>query len=537
MLFTANKRTISRTGGRPASAAQDYIPQPVIAPVGGWDASNPLAAMPPENAVELVNWFPQPGYVELRRGFVNYCDTASAEPVETLMGYQGEDPANNKLFAISGGDVYDVTSGTPAATTITGLGNSRIQKTMFANGALNVLWCCNGADAPFYFDGTNWTVTAITGVTGADIVNVCTYRNRIWGVIKNTTKACYLGLNAITGAAVEFDVGAQFPRGGELNAIVTWSTSNTNGPQEYIGFISTYGDIAVYLILDPTNAGSIYYLGTSQIGSPIGRRCSCKFGSDTALVTIDGVVLLSMNLNYDRAVIQAKALTSTIRTAMTQAARVQGEFFGWQLISYPRNTMAILNVPVAENNSQEQFVQNTVTGAWCRFNGQYANCWEIYENRAYFGDNDGIVNLADESACDENATLFASMRGAFNPYGDPGHIKQWEMILPIITIDSSFPVVPQLGLNIDFEENAALDPIEFTPSTPVPLWNDPTNAVWDQSTWPGNQVSTLWQTVNGVGRYASIRLTVSVEWSEDLRVSRDLQVNSFNVIYNVGGAI
>lgn len=537
MLFTANKQNVSRMGGRAAPASQNYIALPCPAPIGGWDASNPLAAMPPENAVELVNFFPQPGYVELRRGYLNHCDTASAAPVETLMAYQGEDDTTNALFAVSDGDVYDVTNDTPAATTITGLANSRIQKTMFANGAVNVLWCCNGADDPFYFDGTNWTVTGITGVTGADIINVCTYRNRIWGVLKDSTKACYLGLNAITGAAVTFDVGAQFPRGGFLNAIVTWSTSNTNGPQEYIGFVSSYGDVAVYLILDPTSAGSIYYLGTSQVGSPIGRRCFCKFGSDTGLITIDGVVLLSMTLNYDRAVIQAKALTSTIRTAMTQAAQRQGEFFGWQLISYPRNTMAILNVPVAENDSQEQFVQNTVTGAWCRFTGQDANCWEIFNNRAYFGDNDGLVNLADESACDENATLNASMRGAFNAYGDPGHIKQWEMLLPIITIDSSFPVDPQLGLNIDFEENAALVPIDFTSATPTALWNDAATAIWDSSIWPGNQVSVLWQTVNGVGRYASIRMTVSVEWNDDLTAPRDLQINSFNVILNGGGAI
>ncbi len=517
----------------------DYIPMPVLSPVGGWDAANPLAAMPAENAVELVNWFPQPGYVELRRGFVNHSDTETAEPVETLMGYQGEDETDNALFAVTDGDIYDVTVSPAVITTKTGLSNSRIQKTMFANGTVNVLWCCNGADVPFYYNGSVWTNTAITGsgFVPQDIINVATYRSRIWGVIKDTTKAVYLDVNAITGAAAVFDVGAQFPRGGSLMAIGTWSSSNNNGPQEYIGFMSSYGDIAVYLIVDPTQASGIFYLGTSQIGSPIGRRCLCRLGADLGLITIDGVVLLSMTLNYDRAVIQSKALTANIRTAMTAAAQRQSEFFGWQLISYPRNTMAILNVPLAENSQQEQFVQNTVTGAWCRFNGQYANCWEVFEDRAYFGDNDGIVNLADESACDEGTSMFASMRGAFNPYGDPGHIKQWEMILPIISIDSSFPTDPQIGMNIDFEENAALDPIEFSPSTPVPLWNDPATAIWDQSVWPGTTISTQWASVNGVGRYASIRMTVTITWSEDLRVPRVLQVNSFNVLMQRGGAI
>jgi len=41
----------------------------IAAPVGGWDASAALANMKPENAVQLKNWFPQPGYVEVRKGF------------------------------------------------------------------------------------------------------------------------------------------------------------------------------------------------------------------------------------------------------------------------------------------------------------------------------------------------------------------------------------------------------------------------------------------------------------------------------------
>lgn len=39
------------------------------APVGGWDASSALANMKETYAVQLKNWFPQPGYVEVRRGY------------------------------------------------------------------------------------------------------------------------------------------------------------------------------------------------------------------------------------------------------------------------------------------------------------------------------------------------------------------------------------------------------------------------------------------------------------------------------------
>ncbi len=40
----------------------------LVAPVGGWDASNALASMPADRAVELKNWFPTPTSVEVRKG-------------------------------------------------------------------------------------------------------------------------------------------------------------------------------------------------------------------------------------------------------------------------------------------------------------------------------------------------------------------------------------------------------------------------------------------------------------------------------------
>lgn len=39
------------------------------APVEGWDASSALASMKETRAVQLRNWFPQPGYVEVRKGY------------------------------------------------------------------------------------------------------------------------------------------------------------------------------------------------------------------------------------------------------------------------------------------------------------------------------------------------------------------------------------------------------------------------------------------------------------------------------------
>ncbi len=539
MRLTASVGNTVRGSNTSIPAPQTVQGASIPAPIGGWDAINPLAAMPPQNAVELINFFPQPGYVELRRGHITHCDLETGLPVETVIGYQGFDPTTNALFAVSDGDVYDATTSPAVLTSITGLGSSRIQHTMFNNGSVQVAWCCNGEDDPFYFDGSAWTVTTLTGTgyTPADIINVTPYRNRLWCTVKNTTKAVYLGVDAINGAGTVFDVGSRFPRGGYLQAIGAWSTDTQNGPNEFIAFISSYGDIATYLITDPSDATKIDFLGTSQIGSPIGRRCLCRIGSDLGIITIDGAIPLSRIINYDRAAIQNQAITANIRTAVTEAARRTGDQFGWQLISYPRNTMAILNVPIAENAQQQQYVMNTVTGAWAQFQGQNANCWEVWQDRAYFGDNDGLVRLADEAAGDEDRTLSASMRCAYNYLGSPGNIKQMEMILPLINIDSAFPTQPFIGVNMDFATDGMMEPIVFIDSATVALWSDPLTAVWDQSIWPGEVLSSQWASLNGVGRCASITMSVSVPWQANLLSPRSLKINSFNVLFDNGGYI
>lgn len=82
----------------------------IPAPTEGWDAITPLAVMPATRAVSLDNMFPQPGYIEIRKGHRLHNTLAPVvEPVETLMGYSALDPADDKLFAAADTAIYDVT--------------------------------------------------------------------------------------------------------------------------------------------------------------------------------------------------------------------------------------------------------------------------------------------------------------------------------------------------------------------------------------------------------------------------------------------
>lgn len=503
---------------------------------GGWDAYSPLQKMPAENAITLINWFPQPGWDELRKGHVVWCDTGTNLPVETVMAYMGQDTTDDKLFAFSNGTMFDVTGNTPS-TVSTGYASDRWQFTDFAGTGGSFVWACNGEDTPIFWDGSSLTDASITCDDSADpkgFINVCVYHDRLWLVLKDSTRAYYLDTDAVQGTAHVFDVGNQFINGGRLIAIGTFSTDTINGPNEFICFVSSQGDVAVYLIPDPTTSAGISLRGRSEISQPVGDRCLCKVGSDLAIITFDGVLPLSQVLTYDKAALIGKSITANIRQAVSAAVRSSKDQFGWMLHSYPRGTMAILNVPIEEGVEQQQFVMNTIIGAWAQFEGQNANCWEVFLDRAYFGGNDGIVRLADEAGGDENQTLFADKVGAFDYFGERGVLKRWTMLRPNLTISDAFPVQPMIGMNVDFGTDAVLDPINFGNGEALALWD---TAIWDADIWPGDISSIDWASVSALGYCASIRVTVSVPWSEAVRTPYDLRVNGYDVLYTKGGYI
>lgn len=534
MRNTYRARNRSIYPSTPASNEADGASIP--APVGGWDAFNPIAQMPPKNAIALVNWFPQPGYIELRRGHLISCDTLTGSPVESLMGYMSSDSSQDILIAASGGSLFDVTTSVPA-TLGTGYASNRWQFTDFAGTGGSFLFMVDGIDPPQYWDGSALVVPTITRSDSGspnDFINIAVYNGRLWFVCKNSTKAFYLDLDSVAGTAHEFDVGNQFLNGGYLQAIGTWSTSTTDGPNEFIAFISSQGDIAIYIITDPTTTDGVFYRGRSEISQPVGNRCVTKVGSDLGVITLDGILPISEILTYDKAALIGASITKNIRGAITQAVRVGKDFFGWQLHSYPRNTMAILNVPVSEGEQQDQFVMNTLTGAWARFTGQNANVWEVFHDLAYFGGNDGVVRLADAAGGDQNQTLVGDMQQAFNYFGARGQIKDFTMLRPNITINPNYPVEPSIGLNIDFGAGAQLDPIDFGNGQQVSLWN---SAIWNQSIWEGDITDTAWGSASGLGYCASIHMNVMLPWTESAVSPLTLQVNGFDIIYQKGGFI
>lgn len=519
------------------------------APVEGWDTSSPLAEMSAKRAITLDNWFPQAEYVEIRKGHKLHRPTAVDGPVETLIVYNGV--ISNKMFAVAGGDIYDVTaSDTHAATAdavIANLANSRVQYVNFTTTGGHFAWCCNGADNPFTYDGSAFAATpAITGISAGDIANVNVHKNRLWFVLSDSTKAAYLAPDSIGGAATEFELGGLMSLGGYLVAMGTWSRDAGDGPDDYAVFVTSRGQVIIYAGTDPNSADTWALIGVFNLGAPLGRRCFTKVGSDLAVITIDGVYPLSNAISFDRGAVERVAITGRIQRAMNDAARQAQNSFGWELVGYPKGTMAILNVPLVENSTQHQFVMNTLTGAWCRFTNQNANTFAVYNDRLFFGGNDGVVYEADASGSDYLSNFTALMKTSFQYYGQRGVKKRWTMIQPLITTDGA--VVPSIGLDTDFRNGTALS---LTTTVPVSssLWNQ---MVWNLDPWGQNENTLIdWLSISGLGQNAAINLRVDIQGEQsgslfDVALFDEavfepestnpitLQVNGFNLTVETG---
>lgn len=514
--------------------------------VEGWDASTALAAMPKLRAVQLKNWFPQPGYLEIRKGWQRHSriSSGSTTSIETVMSWNG--PDTQKMFMAGGSAIYDCTTSGTASSVVTGLSNARFQWTNMTTAAGHYLVICNGADAPRNYNGSTWSTPSFTGtgITATDFIQPLVHKKRLWFVIQNSTDAAYLGTDAISGSATKFSVGANFDRGGYLQAITTWTLDGGTGPDDYMVFISSEGQVAVYSGTDPATADTWSLVGVYNLAKPIGRRCFTKYGTSPLLLTESGVLQLAMALNNEEAQLKVTSLTQHIVPAINAAAKSYGSNWGWELCVYPRGTRLIMNIPTEENTAAKQYVMNTLTGAWCEFDGHDANCFHVFDGDLYFGYNEGAVAKADQTGADGQNPIVAVGQTAYDAGGGLGRQKRYTMVQPLIYTEGTTRV--SVGISTDFVETQSIStPVGAVPATA--LWD---SAEWDVDVWGGNAVFISdWTSTPALGRFASVKFTArtgveaaswaSASWGESLwgiyAPELTLQINGFVVLAEPGG--
>ena len=137
----------------------------ITAPIGGWNARDSIAQMPPTDAVSLINLYPTPTDIQMRLGYTQY-STGITGQVNTLMNYSGA--SAERLFAAAGSVIYDADT-TIATSKLTGLSSDKFQYVNIANAGGHYLSAVNGIDAALIYDGTDWikvaTTSTVFGIT------------------------------------------------------------------------------------------------------------------------------------------------------------------------------------------------------------------------------------------------------------------------------------------------------------------------------------------------------------------------------------
>ena len=185
---------------------QTSVTTSITAPIGGWNARDSVASMPPTDAVTLTNFYPTPTDVQLRKGYSKHSIGITGF-VNSLMNYAG--PNSQKLFAAAGTYIYNADTAT--ATTSHSITNDKLQHVNMTTSGGHFLIACNGTDATMVYDGTSWfniastataqTISSITHVTTTATLTTAIPHGLITGnkvTISGASPSAYNGTFTIT---------------------------------------------------------------------------------------------------------------------------------------------------------------------------------------------------------------------------------------------------------------------------------------------------------------------------------------------------
>ncbi len=507
------------------------ITQSLPAPVKGLNSISPLAEMDPNFSIQCNNFVASRSGLTPRQGYYQWA-TGIPTDITSLIPYNSKSGSSNKLFAVAGGDIYDVTLagavGTPVVTGLTSSWCQYIQQTVTA-GSTTYLIVVNGVDAPYLYNGSTWTPCSQTAGGGGpgvfstldqngnaiDInafVDCALYEGYLFFCMEGSTIAYYTGFGACGGQLYAFDFGQYFPRGGYLQKLATWTMDfgGLIGTKNVLVGISNKGDVVVYQGTDPNSASSWSLQGYWQLGAPVGQRCTTMLNGDLAYLSKDGLFTISKYLQSTR-VDTSSALTYQISPTINGLISSYGTQKGWEVIIYPGNNLLLLNAPATTQADNIQFCFQTTNSAWTSFSGWSAGCWALFNDQLYFGGT-GYVGLAFQGYTDGadytgtgGVSIPATCLQAYSNFNFPG-LKQVKAVKPFFLTSSVSPTL-QVGINTDFNVN----PITATSNVITPptgsLWDV---GLWDTATWGTQQITyNEWATPTSFpGMYVSLAIAI-----------------------------
>lgn len=509
------------------------------APVRGWVTNENLANQGPGSALVLDNWFPTSTGIRVRGGSNKYATLASSAAVVSTWPYVTSSAA--KLFAATASSIFDITSIADADTiptaAVTGQTSGYYSTTQFATAGGNYLYAVNGDDDAQLYDGTSWqavnsgSTPAITGIATSSLIYVWAFASRLFFIEKDSLNAWYLAVDSIGGAATQFSLAGVFKRGGSLLFGGTWSLDSGDGLDDKCVFVTDQGEVAVYEGIDPGSAFNWSLVGRYDVGEPLGSKATMQAGGDLIIATDIGVVPLSEAVRKDTAALSIAAVSVSIEPDWQKTVALR-KTSDWEILKWPSNNMMVVSMPsTASNQTNQCFVANLETGAWCRFTGWDVNCMALHNGVGYFGTSDGLVFQMEVGGNDGGSVYTCSYVGGFDHLGSPGSYKT--VLQSRATLRANTSVDPQVSVSNNYDVSLPTAPnsiAEFSSSQ----WD---SGRWDEATWDtGSEqfsIVTGWKSIGASGFAFAPQMQITL----GVTPKPEIELVSVDMTYEGGGTV
>ena len=343
-------------------------------------------------------------------------------------------------------------------------------------------------------------------VDPADFAHVCVFKNRLWFVERDTTRAWYLDVNALYGTATAFDFGAKLRAGGPLRGLWNWSYDGGAGIDTLLVGVSGAGDVIIYQGTDPDNASTFGLKGCWSVGAvPAGRRIATDYGGDLLLMSLVGIVPLSRLVVGTDEATQGAYSTYKVGNLFNQLSTAARDLPGWAIFIHPQDNALMALVPTTPGKPTEQLVMAFGTKGWSRYRDLPIFSAVVHEGDVYFGTydgrvcrNEGFVDNVLLSDPDSYDPVKWSVLTAYRNLGSERQ-KQVKMLRPVLLGNTTHPVYEARAL-YDWDLNEPTSPTGISAGG----WDGET---WDVGVWGGDLVPSAQVTgAVGMGRDVAIAI-------------------------------
>lgn len=329
--------------------------------------------------------------------------------------------------------------------------------------------------------------------TAANFAAVMAWKNRVWLVEKDATRAWYLATNAVYGTATSFDFGSKMRAGGPLANLYDWSYDAGGGLDSKLVGISTAGDVVIYQGTDPNSASTFGLYGAWSVGGvPYGRRIATDYGGELLVVSLLGVVPLSKLIVGQPVVAgdRSSYATDKISNDFNRLASTYQTNQGWSIGLHPQDNALIVLVPTVSGTAATPYAMSFGKRSWSVYRDLPILSMAVWNGTTYFGTPDGRVcqsfgyidgvTLADP---DSFSPIAWSLLTAYRNGGTP---KQKRVQWVKVSVEAQEPtpaINAEAKYNLDLSEASAPSGVGIGgPGT----WD---NSVWDADVWGGDYVA------------------------------------------------